>query len=145
MATDNIINGTLAVIKTGADHSAATAVAFSTSASISLSMDTRDISNKGSAGWRELLEAQMSWSASLEGLYAINDASSSAVKNYDDLFDLLTGRAATFLELSTGVTGDFYYYGQVFLTSLEQSAPMEDNMTFSATFEGTSTLSKGTI
>jgi len=145
MATDNIINGTLAVIKTGTDHASATAVAFSTSASISLSMDTRDISNKGSAGWRELLEAQMSWSASLEGLYAINDSGSSAVKNYDDLFDLLTGRESTFLELSTGVTGDFYYYGQVFLTSLEQSAPMEDNMTFSATFEGTANLQKGTF
>lgn len=145
MATDNIINGTLCVIKTGADHATATAFAFSTSASISLSMDTRDISNKSSAGWRELLEAQMSWSASVEGLYALNDASSSAVKNYDDLYALLTSRTATFLELSSGVTGDKYYYGQVFLTSLEQSAPMEDNMTFSATFEGTAALSEATL
>ena len=145
MATTNVINGTLAVLKTGTDHATATAFAFSTSASISLSMDTRDISNKSSAGWRELLEAQMSWSASLEGLYAIEDAGSSAVKNYDELYDLLTSRTNTFLELSTGVTGDFYYYGKVYLTSLEQSAPLEDNMTFSATFEGTAALTKGTI
>lgn len=144
MATDNVINGTLCVIKTGADHASATAFAFSTSASISLSMDTRDISNKASAGWRELLEAQMSWSASVEGLYALTDAGTNPVKNYDDLFALLTSRAQTFLELNSGVSGDKYYYGQVYLTSLEQSAPLEDNMTFSATFEGTAALQEGT-
>ena len=145
MATDNVINGTLCVLKTGADHASATAFAFSTSASISLSMDTRDISNKGSAGWRELLEAQMSWSASVEGLYALNDSASAGVKNYDDLYALLTGRAQTFMELSSGITGDKYYSGQVYLTSLEQSAPMEDNMTFSATFEGTGELEEATL
>ena len=144
MGTDNIINGTLAVLKTGTSHSDATAFAFGTSASISLSMDTRDISNKSSQGWRELLEAQKSWSASLEGLYAFNDSSSSAVKNYEHLYDKLTARTPVYLELSTGITGDTYYHGQVYLTSLEKSAPMEDNMTFSATFEGTSTLSKAT-
>ena len=146
MATANVVNGTLAVLKTGTNATDATAFAFSTSASLSLSMETRDISNKGSSGWRELLEAQMSWSASLEGLYAFYEADgSTAAKNYDDLFTLLTGRANTYLEIDTGVTGDFYYSGQVYLTSLEQSAPMEDNMTFSASFEGTGELSKTTI
>tara|TARA_R110000803_G_scaffold48061_2_gene99896 strand:- start:2094 stop:2534 length:441 start_codon:yes stop_codon:yes gene_type:complete len=143
MATNNVINGTLCVLKTGADHASATAFAFSTTASISLSMDTRDISNKGSAGWRELLEAQMSWSASVEGMYAMLDASGAAVKNYENLYDLLISRTPIFLELSTGVTGDEFYSGQVYITSLEQSSPLEDNMTFSASFEGTSVLDKG--
>tara|TARA_R100001198_G_C5206145_1_gene193242 strand:- start:307 stop:744 length:438 start_codon:yes stop_codon:yes gene_type:complete len=143
MGTDNVINGTLAVLKTGTSHSDATPFAFSTSASISLSMDTRDISNKGSAGWRELLEAQKSWSASVEGLYAFNDSSSASVKNYEELFDKLVARGQIYLEVSTGVTGDEYYYGQVYVTSVEQSAPMEDNVTFSASFEGTGQLQKG--
>ena len=142
MATNNVINGTLCVLKTGTDHATATAFAFSTTASISLSMDTRDISNKGSAGWRELLEAQMSWSASVEGMYAMLDAAGSAVKNYENLYDLLISRTPVYLELSTGVIGDEYYYGQVYCTSLEQSSPLEDNMTFSASFEGTSVLGK---
>ena len=142
MATNNVINGTLCVLKTGADHAGATAFAFSTSASISLSMDTRDISNKTSAGWRELLEAQMSWSASVEGMYAILDSGGTAVKNYENLYDLLISRPPIYLELSTGVTDDEYYYGQVYCTSLEQSSPLEDNMTFSASFEGTSVLGK---
>tara|TARA_R110002051_G_scaffold103198_1_gene174952 strand:- start:17025 stop:17462 length:438 start_codon:yes stop_codon:yes gene_type:complete len=145
MATDNIINGTLCVIKTGVDHAGATAVAFSTSGSISLSMDTRDISNKSSAGWRELLEAQMSWSASVEGLYAVTDSAGSAVKNYNELYDLLISREPTYLELSSAVSGDTYYSGQVYLTSLEQTAPLEDNMTYSATFEGTAALNTATV
>tara|TARA_R110000787_G_scaffold100060_3_gene204894 strand:+ start:3989 stop:4429 length:441 start_codon:yes stop_codon:yes gene_type:complete len=144
MATNNVINGTMCVLSTGATLAAATPFAFATSASISLSMDTRDISNKGSAGWRELLEAQMSWSASVEGLYAYNDASGTAVKNYDTMYDLLISRTPTWLELSTGVTGDLSYNGQVYCTSLEQTAPMEDNMTFSASFEGTAILDKVT-
>ena len=144
MATNNVINGTLCVLSTGATLATATPFAFSTSASISLSMDTRDISNKGSAGWRQLLEAQMSWSASVEGLYAYNDSAGAAVKNYDEMYDLLISRVPTFLDLNTGVTGDFSYNGEVYITSLEQSAPLEDNMTFSASFEGTGILNKVT-
>ena len=68
MATNNIMNGTLMLFKYGTDHSTNDAIAFSTSATLSISMDTRDISNKGSSGFRELLEAQMSWSVSVEGL-----------------------------------------------------------------------------
>lgn len=144
MATNNVINGTLAVIKTGTTHANATTIALSTSASLSFSMETRDISNKGSAGWRELLEAQKSWSVSCEGVYAMLDASGSAVKNYEDFFDLMTARTPLYIEINTGVTGDIYYGGECYITSLEQTAPMEDNMTYSMSFEGTAALAKGT-
>ena len=142
MATSNVINGTLAVVKTGTDHASATTIALSTSASLSLSMDTRDISNKSSAGWRELLEAGMSWSVSCEGLYAMLDSSGAAIKNYDDLWALLVARAPFYIEISTGISGDKYYSGECYLTSLEQTAPLEDNMTYSASFEGTGVLSE---
>tara|TARA_R100000655_G_scaffold103127_3_gene149356 strand:+ start:987 stop:1427 length:441 start_codon:yes stop_codon:yes gene_type:complete len=141
MATNNIMNGTLMLFKYGTDHSTNDAIAFSTSATLSISMDTRDISNKGSSGFRELLEAQMSWSVSVEGLYATKDKSGSAVKNYNELLNMLKTRTAVYVELGNGVSGDTYYHGQAFITSLEKTAPMEDNMTFSATFEGTGQLS----
>tara|TARA_R110000751_G_scaffold7414_3_gene30305 strand:- start:2300 stop:2749 length:450 start_codon:yes stop_codon:yes gene_type:complete len=147
MATNNVINGTLAVLKTGTTaggHAAATAIALSTSASLSLSMETRDISNKSSAGWRELLEAQKSWSASCEGMYAMLDSAGTAVKNYDDFFALLIARTPMYIEINTGVTGDKYYYGECYITSLEQTAPLEDNMTYSMSFEGTAALTEGT-
>ena len=65
------------------------------------------------------------------------------VKNYEELFDKLVARGQIYLEVSTGITGDEYYYGQVYVTSVEKSAPMEDNVTFSASFEGTGQLQKG--
>ena len=144
MATNNVINGTLAVIKTGTNNATATAIALSTNASLSFTMETRDISNKSSAGWRELLEAQRSWSVSCEGLYAFLSASGAAVKNYDDFWALMNTRSPMYIEISTGVTGDKYYGGQCYITSLEQSAPMEDNMTYSMSFEGTGALTEGT-
>ena len=107
-------------------------------------METRDISNKSSAGWRELLEAQRSWSVSCEGLYAFLDSSGAAVKNYDDFWTLMNTRTPLYIEIATGVTGDKYYSGQCYITSLEQSAPMEDNMTYSMSFEGTGVLAEAT-
>lgn len=148
MATSNVINGTLAVLKTNTvsgGHGTATTIALSTSASLSLNMETRDISNKGSAGWRELLEAQKSWSVTCEGMYAMLDSSGAAIKNYDDFFALLVARTPMYLELTTDVTGDDYYHGTVYITSLEQTAPLEDNMTYSMTFEGTGALTKATV
>ncbi len=143
MATNNVINGTLAVIKTGTSHANATTIALSTSASLSFSMETRDISNKGSAGWRELLEAQKSWSVSCEGVYAMKDAAGGSIKNYEDFYDLMVARTPLYIEINTDVSGDTYYGGQCYITSLEQTAPMEDNMTYSMSFEGTAALAKG--
>ena len=142
MATNNVMNGTIMVFKYGTDHTTNDALAFSTSASLSFSMDTRDISNKGSQGFRELLEAQMSWSLSVEGLYAVKDANGGTIKNYNALLNLLKTRTAVYVEIGTGVSGDSYYYGDAFITSLEKTAPMEDNITFSASFEGTGALSE---
>lgn len=144
MATNNVINGTLAVIKTGTTHADATTIALSTSASLSFSMETRDISNKGSAGWRELLEAQKSWSVSCEGVYAMKSAAGATIKNYEDFYDLMVARTPLYIEINTDETGDTYYGGQCYITSLEQTAPMEDNMTYSMSFEGTAALAKGT-
>lgn len=145
MATNNVINGTLAVIKTGTNNATATTIGLSTNASLSFTMETRDISNKSSAGWRELLEAQRSWSVSCEGLYAFLDSAGAATKNYDDFWALMNTRTSLYIEISTGVTGDKYYGGQCYITSLEQSAPMEDNMTYSMSFEGTGALTEGTV
>tara|TARA_R110001606_G_scaffold380633_1_gene541272 strand:+ start:756 stop:1199 length:444 start_codon:yes stop_codon:yes gene_type:complete len=143
MAANNILNGTSIVVKTGVSGSE-TEIAFCTSASLSLSMDTRDISNKSSAGWRELLEAQKSWSVSTEGLMAFRDASGTAVKSYDDLLTALVARTAFSIELTPTalVAGDYRWSGTCFLTSLEQNDPMEDNVTWTATFEGSGALTQ---
>ena len=42
-------------------------IMFLTSANLSVNLDLRDISNKGSAGWKESMSAQKSWSMSADG------------------------------------------------------------------------------
>ena len=142
----NVLNGTSIIVKTGA-AGAETEILFSTNASLTLSMDTRDISNKGSAGWRELLEAQMSWSVSTEGLLAFKDSAGAAVKNYDDLVSDLVARTAFQIIVTPETTSslDYTWTGQCFITSVEQSQPLEDSATWSATFEGTGALTQAVI
>ena len=139
---DNIINGTELIVSYGTAGSEV-ALAFSTSASLSFGMDTRDISNKSSDGWRELLEAQRNWSVSTEGLMAFNTSAGAAVVGFDDLFTEIVARTSFSVVLktqTTPVTNDYYWSGVCYLTSLELTAPLEDNSTWTASFEGTGEL-----
>ena len=43
------------------------------------------------------------------------------------------------------VTGDCYWEASAYVTSLEVNAGMEDNVTYSATFELTGTITYGTV
>ena len=56
MATSSVINGTNIGIYDGA-----TLVAYATSGSVSINHSTREISNKESAGWKEIMEGQRDW------------------------------------------------------------------------------------
>ena len=144
---DNIINGTEFILSYGTAGSEV-ALAFSTSASLSFGMDTRDISNKSSAGWRELLEAQRNWSVSTEGLMAFQDAASAPVVGFADLFTEIVARTQFSVVIKTSTTpvaGDYYWSGLVYLSSLELTAPLEDNSTWTASFEGTGVLSQTTV
>jgi TP901-1 family phage major tail protein len=126
-------------------------VMFLTTANLSMSMDVRDISNKQSAGWREILEAQKSWSLSADGFVTYSTLADS--DNTGTLVDFLTNRTKIYVKFiigsynaSTGAfTGnaeDFEYKGEAYVTSIEQSSGVEDNLTYSVSFEGTGVLQK---
>jgi len=134
MATTGILNGTDLLVYVGSD-----AIAHSTSCSLSLSMDTRDATTKDSAGWTDRLEGLRSWEISGEGLVALD-----AEYGFTDLFALYNGRTSATVKFSTEVSGDKYYSGTAYLTSLEQEAPTEDNTSFSFTFSGSDVLSETT-
>ena len=59
------VNGQLIKIEVGGST-----VAHLTSVSQSFSMATRDISSKDSAGWKESMEGQKSWTMSGDGYFA---------------------------------------------------------------------------
>lgn len=145
MATDNIINGSdIGIYISTTSGGTYTLIAFSQDGSLSLSMETRDITNKSSSGWRELLESTRSGSISGNFFYAERDSASADVYGYDDIFDYYKNRTQIFVKFNTGVTGDKYYTAAGYVTSLEASAPTEDNTTCSVTIELTGAITEAT-
>jgi TP901-1 family phage major tail protein len=120
-----IFNGTVYLVSI-----AGTALPDQTEGSISLSMETRDITTKDSSGFRELLESTRSGSISVSGLV---DDTTSAVTTLMTHFAARSSFAVKF-----GVEGthdDVFECSTAFVTSIETSAGTEDNVTYSATIE----------
>ena len=129
------MNGTLLRV-----YSAGTLIAHATEGSISLSMDTRDATTKDSSGSRDLLEATKSGTISVSALYA-----EDAAYGVDDLMTAWSGRSTLTIKFSTEVTGDHYWEASAYVTSLEVNSGMEDNVSYSATFELSGAITYGTV
>jgi len=99
-----------------------------------------DITSKDSGGWAEKIAGLRSWSLSGEFKFAEDSAVS-----FDDLFGEINARTSFGIRFSTTTAGDMFYHGLGFLTSLEMSADLEDAQSFSASFEGTGTLTSSTV
>lgn len=143
-----IINGTDLKVY---DSSTNILIAYAQSASITINMDTRDISNKESGGFAESLEGQRNFEVSVDGAYAWTNAAGSALTNgADDLvlkYMLDAGsntREAFVLRWgnTAGATGDTYYQGSAFLTSFSATGGTEDTATYSMTFAGTGAITQ---
>lgn len=132
--TTGKLNGTDLLVYVGG-----TKIYHATNHDMSVSMDTRDVTTKDSAGWGEILEAALHWSMSGEGLVA-----DDATYGYKELFDVIIARTAVVVKFSTEESGDAYFQGSAFLTDLPMTAPTEDNVGFNFTFEGTGVLTKFT-
>ena len=134
MPTTGIMNGTLLGV-----YSASTLIAHATEGSISLNLDTRDATTKDSSGTRDLLEGIKSGTISVSALYA-----EDAAYGVDDLMTAWSGRSTLVIKFSTEVTGDHYWSASAYVTSLEVNAGMEDNVSYSATFELTGAITYST-
>jgi hypothetical protein len=134
MASTGILNGTLGVVKVGG-----VTIAHLTSNNFNVEMSTRDASTKSSAGWKDVLEGQRSWGGSASGYFA-----EDAAYGFEDLFDVMESRTLVTLRFTTGVTGDKYYEGEAYVTSIARTDGLEESSTFEATFEGTGVLAKDT-
>lgn len=132
MASTGILNGTLAVIKVGG-----TAIAHLTSNDISFEMATREATTKDSAGNKEILEGLKSFSGSGSGYFA-----EDATYGFEDLYDAYTARTAVTVRWTTGITGDIYYEGSCYITSLNRTDGLEESSTFEVSFEGTGAVTK---
>ena len=136
MPTTGVINSTLLKVYVGG-----TAVTLATDASISITHSPRDITNKDSAGWTELLEGLRGATISTGAMMAYDSAFA-----VDDLYAMVSGRTTAVVMFSTEVTGDTFYSGNAYITSLEQNSPgAEDNATYSASFQLTGAITEGTV
>lgn len=128
MATTGIVNG-----KYLRFYDNGVALAFATSCSISFSMSPREIAHKDTpgtgGGWRAVLPGQKSGTGSTEGLYAEDNNA------FATLYDKFIAGTACDLTFTTGESGDDTYYAEAYITSMELTAPNDENSTWSISFE----------
>lgn len=144
MPATSIMNATDVVIQISEDSGTTyDIIGRCTSASLSVSMETRDTTTKDSAGWAEKLEGLKAWSLSGDGL--VTYSISGDFDSPDALFTLLANRTLVKVKFGSATSGEIDYTGDAYLTSYEQEAGVEDNVTYSFSFEGTSTLTQASV
>ena len=111
-------------------------------ASLSVSMATRDVSSKDSAGWQEILEGQKSWSLSGSGLVVY---SSTGKTTPDEIYTMLNNRTAVLVKFGSTATDEIAYQGSGFFTEFGTDAGFEDNATYSFSFQGSGALTQAAV
>lgn len=69
----------------------------------------------------------------------------ATVENNISLFDLWRNATKLRLAWTTGQSGDYVYYGDAFITSIEESAGLNEVATFSVSFEGDGDITKAVV
>jgi predicted secreted protein len=144
--SSGIINASSVRVFLGTTDDSEVVVDHVTECSISLSTDVRDITTKTSGGWREILPGLKSANLSLSGLFA-----EDATNNFNQLVDhQIAGELLYVVFTNTGAgstanAGDEQFDVSGYITSLEQTAGTEDNVTFSMTLEITGTVVREVI
>jgi len=144
MASTSIMNSTDVVIQISEDSGTSyDIIGRATSASLSVSMETRETTTKDSAGWQENLEGLKSWSLSGDGL--VTYSITGDYDTPDDLFTLLNNRTLVKVKFGSATSGEIDYTGDAYLVSYEQEAGVEENVTYSFSFTGTGTLTQASV
>lgn len=129
-AQNKVVNGTDLLLSVGGKP-----IAHSTSHSLEMSTNMRDITSKDTGGWTEKSPGRKEWSAQADALtnYGV-DASTRT--GFIDLFEIWrTGARVQIVS-----EGEFTYTGEAYISSLSKTAPDAENTTYSVTFEGASEL-----
>jgi len=132
MATTTILNSTEGVLLIEG-----TVVAELTGCSLNITHSARNTTNKGSAGWRELLEGLREWTMSCSGMYIPNGAWVIIYAAYISRNQVTVRMASTF-------TGDDYYEGEAYFSNGTLDSPtQEENVVFDVSWDGTGVLTEG--
>ena len=136
-----IFNGTDLILKVSPSNGGTEAkLMHSQNVSLSMNVDTIDISTKDSSGFRDLLGGQMSFSLSADGL--MDFAGVAGDTEVDELFDQMFARTPVTFTFALATPAGYTITGSGFLTSLEISGGTEDAPTYSCSIEGSGTLTR---
>ena len=137
MAVNDIINGTDLRV-----YNNTTAIGEATSATLSITREMRNILTKDSpsSGWVSNKPGSKSATLTVEALYS----ETSDNVQPDVLFDALNNGTVLALTFKEGTAGYNFYSFSAYCTSFEISSPVEDNVSYSATFTITGAIGRGT-
>lgn len=113
-------------------------IAHSTSASISFNNDLRDVTTKDSAGFQENISGLKSFELSSDALQDIN-----ADLDFKEFYDDINERNEVIIKFAERDSG-VRWEGSGYVSSLSMDAGVEENVTYSVTITGTSSVVKGT-
>jgi len=138
-----ILNGTeIKVYSSGTTN----LVAFAQNCTLNVNHSPREITNKESAGFKEILEGLRDFSIDVDGAYAWTNAAGAALANgADDLLEakLLVNRLQVdFTFGDTASTSDVSYAGKGYITSMSMTGGTEDSASYSLSIEGTGVLTQ---
>ena len=138
-----ILNGTeIKVYSTGTTN----LVAFAQNCTLNVNHSPREITNKESGGYKEILEGLRDFSIDIDGAYAWTNAGGVALTDgVDDVLEtnvLNARQAVTFIFGDTASTSDISYSGSGFITSVSLTGGTEDTATYSMSIEGTGILAQ---
>ena len=110
-------------------------VAGQRGASLSMSADDIDITDKTTDGYKAFLAGLKEWSISCDGLVCVGDA------GYDALVDAFLAAEEVQVQLKNEA-GTFGYQGTVSIASMDFDAQYDDALTYSCELKGASKLEK---
>jgi predicted secreted protein len=112
-----------------------TAITHSTTCSVTLNVGEVNMTSKDSLKWASYLVGARDWSIEASGMVALD-----ATYGIEELLALVQSQASSTVKFATSDSGDRFFSGSAYLTSVSLEAPDESPATFSATFEGTGKL-----
>jgi predicted secreted protein len=135
-----ILNGTEIKVYSASTNNL---VAFAQNCTLNVNHSPREITNKESAGFKEILEGLRDFSIDIDGAYAWTNAGGTALTDgVDDVLEtnLLNLRQPVNFIFGDTSTSDISYTGKGFITSVSITGGTEDTATYSLSIEGTGVL-----
>jgi predicted secreted protein len=137
-----ILNGTeIKVYSTGTNN----LVAFAQNCTLNVNHSPREITNKESGGYKEILEGLRDFSIDIDGAYAWTNAGGSALTDgIDDVLEtnVLNARQAVTFIFGDTSSNDISYSGSGYITSVSITGGTEDSASYSLSIEGTGELTQ---